>query len=77
MEFHIAIAGLVVDPARVEACIGAVDPAVVVDADARTLRVSAAVSSGELVTLLHDAGVDVSPSAIRPQPSICCGGCGG
>ena len=77
MEFHIAIAGRVVDPARVEACIGAVDPAVVVDADARTLRVSAAVSSGELVTLLHDAGVDVSQSAIRPQPSVCCGGCGG
>ena len=77
MEFHIAIAGLVVDPARVEACIGAVDPAVFVDADARTLRVSAAVSSGELVTLLHDAGVDVPPSANRPHPSICCGGCGG
>ena len=69
MEFHVAIAGRTVDIERIEASVGAVDPAVVVDADATTLRVAAARSSA--------AGLDVTPAAIQPQPSVCCGGCGG
>ena len=77
MEFHIAITGRTVDIERIEASVGAVDPAVVVDADATTLRVAAAVSTGELAALLRAAGLDVTPAAIQPQPSVCCGGCGG
>ena len=55
------------------------DPAAVVDLDPFTpvLRVSAAVTTGELLGLLHETGCEVPPNAVRPRPSVCCGGCGG
>ena len=41
------------------------------------LRVAAQVTTGELAGLLAEAGYPVGPMAIQPQPSVCCGGCGG
>lgn len=41
------------------------------------LRVSAALSVGDLLGLLEDAGLGVEERDIHRQPSVCCGGCGG
>ena len=53
--------------------LGAAAPA----AQHTVLRVSAALSIGDLLGLLEDAGLDVGEQDIRRQPSVCCGGCGG
>lgn len=79
MEFKVAMqpAGVNLDVLRKALC--EVDPAALVDLDPLNagLRVAAQVTTGELAGLLAEAGYPVGPMAIQPQPSVCCGGCGG
>ncbi|KFL37739.1 hypothetical protein N788_00790 [Arenimonas donghaensis DSM 18148 = HO3-R19] len=55
------------------------DPAALVDVDPLQtgLRISVQLTTGELAGVLEQAGCVLGPLAIQPQPSVCCGGCGG
>lgn len=55
------------------------DPAAIVDLDPRggRLRVAAGLSAAALVGVLNAAGLPVAIGDVHPQPSVCCGGCGG
>lgn len=79
MEYEVNIAGVAADLAAINEALCAADPAAVADLDPFTpvLRVSAAVTTGELLGLLHETGCEVPPHAVRARPSVCCGGCGG
>jgi hypothetical protein len=79
MEYEVNIAGVAADLGAINDMLVAADPAAVVDLDpfSPVLRVSAAVTTGELLGLLHETGCEVPPNAVRPRPSVCCGGCGG
>lgn len=79
MEFKVDLPGRVANLEALRAALCAVDPAALADLDPfnPVLRVSANLSSGEVRELLGQGGLDVAPGAIRPQPSNCCGGCGG
>lgn len=80
MEFKVAMQQTGVDLDALRRALCEVDPAALVDRDplnAGGLRVAAQLTTGELAGLLAEAGYPVGPMAIEPQPSVCCGGCGG
>jgi len=79
MEFHVALAGMTPDPARIEDALLELDPAAVVDIDQRAelLRVSTWLPGSQLLGLLAQAGCPVPAERMRQLPSICCGGCSG
>ena len=79
MEYLIEIRGPAIDLPLVREVLHGLDASAVADVDARRqkLRVSAALSVGDLLGLLEDAGLDVDERDIQPLPSVCCGGCGG
>tara|TARA_R110002020_G_scaffold134702_4_gene300843 strand:+ start:1995 stop:2234 length:240 start_codon:yes stop_codon:yes gene_type:complete len=79
MEFKVAMQQVGIDLDALRRALCDVDPAALVDLDPLNagLRVAAQVTTGELAGLLAEAGYPVGPMAIQPQPSVCCGGCGG
>lgn len=79
MEFNVAMQRADVDLEALRKVLCEVDPAALVDLDPlhAGLRVAAQLTTGELAGLLAEAGYPVGPSAIQPQASVCCGGCGG
>jgi hypothetical protein len=79
MEFHVTLADVPPDLARLESAFRSVDPGVVLDLDplGRVLRIAAAVTADDIGLIMATAGCFVSPDRIEPQPSICCGGCSG
>jgi len=79
MEFRVAMPTATADLDRVRRLLCDVDPAALVDIDPLQsgLRISAQLTTGELAGLLAQAGCTLGPLAIQPQPSVCCGGCGG
>ena len=79
MEYEVNIAGVAADLGAINEVLCAADPAAVADLDpfSPVLRVSAAVTTGELLGLLHETGCEVAPHAVRARASTCCGGCGG
>lgn len=79
MEFHIALAGARPDPEMIEHAIRAIDPAALVDIDpaADTLRVATSVDAALLVTLVRQAGHQMTAQQVSQVPSTCCGGCSG
>ncbi|MAL04172.1 MAG: hypothetical protein CL625_07910 [Arenimonas sp.] len=79
MEFDVVLQQPGVDLAVVRKVLCDADPAALVDSDPLQpgLRVAAQLTTGELAGLLAEAGYPVGAGAIRPRPSICCGGCGG
>ena len=79
MEFRVAMPTGTVDLDRVRRLLCDVDPAALVDIDPLQpgLRISAQLTTGELAGFLAQAGCALGPLAIQPQPSVCCGGCGG
>lgn len=79
MEFHIALAGARPDPGRIEDALLELDPAAVLDVDARMdlLRVSTWLPAEQLLAVLERAGCPVPRERMRQMPSICCGGCSG
>lgn len=79
MEFHIALAGARPDLPTLQALLSNMDPGAVADCDelGQTLRVSCDLSRKELQDLAGQVGLEVTEAQIRPQPSVCCGGCGG
>lgn len=79
MEFHIALVDLSPDPGVVQDALFDLDPMAVVDLDMSGLvmRVSASVTTTDLVELLHGVGWPVTAAQVVQLPSICCGGCSG
>lgn len=78
MEFHVRTARRLPGLSTIEAALVARDPAAVVDMHpVAGLRVGAAIDIATLVALLNRAGGEVAPGDVEPQPSVCCGGCGG
>lgn len=79
MEFHVHLEAAGIDAAEIERRLQDIDPAGIADVDAASgqLRLSANLSSGEVVSLLQAAGYKVDPSQVEIQPSVCCGGCSG
>jgi hypothetical protein len=67
------------DIAAIEHLIAALDPAAIVDLEARTsqLRISSLATDAELIACLHQAGIAIATDALIRLPSQCCGGCGG
>lgn len=79
MEFHIALAGTRPDLTTLRALLENADPGAIADCDelGQSLRVSTDLSRPELREVASQAGLDLADAQIRPQPSVCCGGCGG
>jgi hypothetical protein len=79
MEYLIEMSPGAADVPAIAAALRAVDPASLADFDARRLmlRVAATLDPVELLEVLGDAGCPVDAHRIHPQPSVCCGGCGG
>ena len=79
MEFHIALSGASPDLASFRAAVAELDPAAVVDIDpfGQHLRVAASLSARELHDAARVSGWPLAENQIAPQPSVCCGGCGG
>ncbi|HEX5693878.1 MAG TPA: hypothetical protein VFY00_04570 [Arenimonas sp.] len=79
MEFRVVLEQARVELTAVRRVLCDADPTALVDVDPLHggLRVSGQLTTGELAGLLAEAGYPVGPLAITPQPSVCCGGCGG
>ncbi|HET7561037.1 MAG TPA: hypothetical protein VFJ87_01500 [Rhodanobacteraceae bacterium] len=79
MEFHIDTNGVQPNLRAVNDALLAVDPAAMADIDPANgmLRVSAELSSPELLALLTQAGYPVDWRRLRQVPAVCCGACGG
>ncbi|WP_206858261.1 hypothetical protein [Lysobacter changpingensis] len=77
MEFAVALDLGSVDLARIDEALREVDPAALVDADGGSLRIAGVFDIPTLVSVLRDAGCDVSASDVQRLPSVCCGGCSG
>ena len=79
MEFNIRMAGSKPELGAIERAVHLVDPGAVVDIapDGKTLRVAASVDAALLVSLINQAGYQVTPNQVAQAPSICCGGCSG
>lgn len=79
VEFHIALTGTRPDLPTLRALLENADPGAVADCDelGQNLRVSTDLSRHDLREVASQAGLDFSDAQIRPQPSVCCGGCGG
>jgi hypothetical protein len=77
MEFRVRLTAP--DVAVIDEAIRMVDPAALVDIDPadQALRVTAWLDTGELVSLLAQAGYPVALDEVQQLPSICCGGCSG
>jgi len=79
MEYHVHLEAGGVDAADIERRLQEIDPAGLADVDAASgqLRLSANLSSREVVSLLQAAGHAVGLKQVELQPSVCCGGCSG
>lgn len=79
MEYHVTLTGPHPDLAAIAAALHERDPAAVLDLapSTGTLRIAAALGVQDIAALLAAARHPVEPGAIRPQPSVCCGGCSG
>jgi hypothetical protein len=79
MEFHIALAGTSPVPGVVQDALFDIDPAAVVDLDMSGLvmRISAAATAADLVSVLRQTGWLVTADQVVSLPTICCGGCSG
>ncbi|GAB2656421.1 hypothetical protein [Arenimonas aestuarii] len=79
MEFKVLMQRADVDLEALRQALCEVDPSALVDLDPLHggLRIAAQLTTGELAGLLAEAGYPVGPGAVEPQPSVCCGGCGG
>ena len=79
MEFHIKTRGVRPDLGAINDALTGVDPVAMADLDsaAATLRVSAELSSPELLSLLTRSGYPVDWRQLEQVPSVCCGACGG
>lgn len=79
MEFHIHLGDGGIDATDIERRLREIDPAGLADVDAGSgrLRLSANLSSGEVVFLLRAAGCQVDAAQVEIRPSVCCGGCSG
>lgn len=79
MEFHIRFCGSPPAADAIEEIVRSVDPAAMVDIGpgTDTLRIATAIDVVELAALVSQAGIEVAPSQVVRQPSICCGGCSG
>lgn len=79
MEFHIELIDATPDADTVREAVRSVDPAAMVDIDpsGHALRVAAAVSAVELLSLIRQAGCAVDADRVVQVPSTCCGGCSG
>lgn len=79
MQFVLDTTGQSPDLAVIEGVVRALDPAALVDLDRDThsVRIATTLTSGELHTQLHAAGVPAEAARLVQLPSDCCGGCGG
>lgn len=79
MEFHIRTRGVIPNLDAINAALLQVDPLAVADIDPSdaSLRVSVALGSLELLSLLAHAGFRVDWKQLEPVPAVCCGACGG
>ena len=79
MEFKVRQLHPDLDLATLRQLLCDADASAIVDFDPLQagLRVSAQLGVAELAGLLKKAGLPVALEAIEPQPSTCCGGCGG
>ena len=79
MEFHIKTKGVKPSIDAINAALLEIDPMAVADIEpgGASLRVSAALSSPELIALLTQAGYPVDWKQLEEVPSVCCGACGG
>ncbi len=79
MEFHIKTLDTKPDLDAINDALLGIDPLAVADLDPvdASLRVSAALSSPELLALLTQAGYPVNWKQLEQVPSVCCGACGG
>jgi hypothetical protein len=67
------------DMAAIERAIVELDPAAMLDFDARAsmVRISSVATETELLDCLQQAGVGAAAGQFVRLPSECCGGCGG
>lgn len=67
------------DLSPLDRAIVGLDPAALVDLDARgtTIRMATVLTRAELLSCLEAAGLPAEPSRLRQLPSVCCGGCSG
>ena len=79
MEYVIRLGDAPIDLAVIERHLQDLDPAAVLDLDARSgcLRCSTSALAVELLMTLAQAGHRVTPGTIGRLPSVCCGGCSG
>jgi hypothetical protein len=79
MDYLIDIRTATLDLPRVDDALRSFDPAAVADLDKRggQLRIAANLSTTALVGVLTAAGLPIVAQDVHPQPSVCCGGCGG
>jgi hypothetical protein len=79
MEFHIRTRGASPNLDAINAALLDIDPMAVADIEpgGASLRVSAALSSPELIALLTQACYPVDWKQLEEVPSVCCGACGG
>lgn len=79
MEFHIKTRGVEPNLDAINGALLEIDPVAVADIEpgGASLRVSAALSSPELIALLTQAGYPVDWKQLEEVPSVCCGACGG
>jgi hypothetical protein len=79
MEVRIHRTDATADLAGISQRIQDADPAAVIDVEAgsEALRISTVMGTSELLSALHEGGLDVSAMDIVHLPSACCGGCGG
>ena len=80
MEYHVdVIPGVAPDVERVALALQDFDPAAFVDFQATRdqLRIHTDLSGRVLLGLLAGVGIAATPQQLHPQPTVCCGGCGG
>ena len=67
------------DMTAIERVISELDPAALLDFDARAsmVRISSVATETELLDCLQQAGVSAAAGQFVRLPSECCGGCGG
>jgi hypothetical protein len=79
MEYQITLTGPKPDVAAIQLSLHSLDPAALlaIDSAGRHLRVATSLPAGELQSLLRRNGLNLREGELQPQPSVCCGGCGG
>lgn len=79
MEVRIQRTDAAADLAGISRHIQEADPAAVIDVEAgsKALRISTVMGTSELLSALHEGGLDVAAVDIVHLPTTCCGGCGG